>query len=431
MNNVLELRNVGKAFLRYSSEWKRIASWFGANPEPVDTHWAVRNVSFSIARGESVGLIGRNGAGKSTILKLIAGTLRPSEGSVQVHGRIAAILELGMGFNPEFTGRQNAWHAAGLMGFDREQIQSAMPELEAFAEIGEYFDQPTRIYSSGMQMRVAFAVATAFAPDLLLIDEALAVGDLSFQAKCFARIESMRAKGCAMVFVSHSVEEIVKHCARALFIDAGTLRADAASGVVANAYLDHLWGKQRSVLPASAGVFAAFDGAGVEDRFHLRPMYRKEEHRWGGGGARILDYYLESDGQPFPSPINAGSVLRIVIQVAFDEIFARPVFGLLIKTHDGIFLFGTNSVMSGDARFGAVEAGACVSVEFTLPVGLNTGAFLISVGVSSDDGTGELVPLDRRYDSILVKVLHRLPIWGIVDLNASCRLLSEVQHGEA
>ena len=323
-----------------------MAAWFGAAPQPVDAHWALRNATFAVARGESVGLIGRNGAGKSTLLKLIAGTLRPSEGSVNVDGRVAAILELGMGFNAEFTGRQNAMHSAGLMGFDEGVIEAALPSIERFAEIGEYFDQPTRIYSSGMQMRVAFAVATAFAPDLLLIDEALAVGDLSFQAKCFARIEAMRAQGCAMVFVSHSVEEIVKHCGRALFVDAGQLKMDAPSRDVANAYLDHVWGNRRITTSGPAGVPAEFLEEDRADQFASRPYYRKEEHRWGEGGARVVDYHLESDGESFPAPISAGTKLRVVMRVAFDRDVGSPVYGLLVKTLDGIFLYGTNSRMS-------------------------------------------------------------------------------------
>ena len=167
---VLRVDALGKAFRQYRSEWQRVISWFGVSVRPAAEDWVLRGVSFSVAPGEAVGIVGQNGAGKSTLLKLITGTLRPSEGGVQVNGRISAILELGMGFNPEFTGRQNAYHATGLMGFSREAIEKAMPEIEAFAEIGKYFDQPLRTYSSGMQMRVAFSVATAFRPEILIID---------------------------------------------------------------------------------------------------------------------------------------------------------------------------------------------------------------------------------------------------------------------
>ena len=179
--SLLCVQDLGKAFRAYRSEWQRFARWFGIPAKPSEEHWVLRHVNFDIQPGEAIGIIGHNGAGKSTLLKMITGTLQATEGYMQVNGRIAAILELGMGFNHELTGRQNVFHAAGLMGFSVEQIQQTIPDIEAFAEIGEYFDEPVRTYSSGMQMRVAFSVATAFRPEILIIDEILAVGDISFQ----------------------------------------------------------------------------------------------------------------------------------------------------------------------------------------------------------------------------------------------------------
>src|SRR5262245_15413153 len=158
---ILSVENLGKAYRSYGSEWRRMLSWFGAQVKPIEERWVLRHVNFSLQPGEAVGIVGQNGAGKSTLLKLITGTLRPTEGSMRVNGRIAAMLELGMGFHPEFSGRRNAYHTAGLMGFSQDEIEKAMPEIESFAEIGEYFDEPVRTYSSGMQIRVMFAVATA------------------------------------------------------------------------------------------------------------------------------------------------------------------------------------------------------------------------------------------------------------------------------
>jgi len=183
MSNIIEVKNISKSFKDYSSEWSRVFSWFGLSTSAIEEHKVLKHIGFSIATGEAVGIVGQNGAGKSTLLKIITGTLKPSTGTVAIHGRISAILELGMGFHPDLTGRQNVYHSAGLMGFNYEKITSAIDDLENFAEIGEYFDQPVRTYSSGMQMRVAFGVATMYRPEILIVDEALSVGDTYFQHK--------------------------------------------------------------------------------------------------------------------------------------------------------------------------------------------------------------------------------------------------------
>jgi lipopolysaccharide transport system ATP-binding protein len=209
---ILCVDNLGKAYQSYGSEWRRMLSWFGAPVKPVEERWVLRHVNLSIQPGEAVGIVGQNGAGKSILLKLITGTLRPTEGSMRIHGRIAAILELGMSFNPEFTGRRNVYHVAGLMGFSQEEIKKVMPEIESFAEIGAYFDEPVRTYSSGMQVRVMFAVATAWRPEILIVDEALSVGDTYFQHKSFNRIREFQEMGTTLLIVSHDRSSIQTLC---------------------------------------------------------------------------------------------------------------------------------------------------------------------------------------------------------------------------
>ncbi|HDZ9478235.1 TPA: ABC transporter ATP-binding protein, partial [Vibrio cholerae] len=226
MSNVLEVSNVGKSFHEYSSELHRVASWFGFNLKPVVEHQILDGINFSLSSGEAVGIVGRNGAGKSTLLKMITGTLKPTRGNIKVIGRISAILELGMGFHPDLTGRQNAYHSAGLMGFTQQQIDSVINDLEAFAEIGEYFDQPVRTYSSGMQMRVAFAVVTAFRPEILIVDEALSVGDAYFQHKSLNRIREFQKQGTTLLFVSHDKGSIQAVCDRAILLEKGTIIKD-------------------------------------------------------------------------------------------------------------------------------------------------------------------------------------------------------------
>ncbi len=236
MNSVLEVNNISKSFKDYSSELKRIFSWFGFGFKPKEEHHILKNISFSITAGEAVGIVGQNGAGKSTLLKIITGTLKPSEGSIHINGRISAILELGMGFHPDLTGRQNAYHSAGIMGFTQNQIDEMMDDIEAFAEIGEYFDQPVRLYSSGMQVRVAFSIATSYTPEILIIDEALSVGDAYFQHKSIERIRGLQAKGTTLLFVSHDKNAIQSICNRAILLEKGTVTKDGKPEEVMDYY---------------------------------------------------------------------------------------------------------------------------------------------------------------------------------------------------
>ena len=230
--NILEVHQLGKSYRQYKSELRRVLSWFGFNFSPVAENWVLKDISFSIRPGEAIGIVGQNGAGKSTLLKLITGTQFPSTGYVKVNGRIAAILELGMGFNQDLSGRQNVLHTAGLMGFSREAILERMPDIEEFAEIGTYFDEPVRTYSSGMQMRVAFAVATAFRPDILIVDEALSVGDVYFQHKSFNRIREFQKEGTTLLLVSHDHNSIRTVCNRAVLLEKGRLLKEGEPGEV-------------------------------------------------------------------------------------------------------------------------------------------------------------------------------------------------------
>lgn len=429
---ILDVRGVGKSYRAYKSFWHRIFRWLGSSKIRHTDHWVIRDASFSVDRGESVGILGRNGAGKSTLLKIVAGTLSPTEGAVQCVGRISAILELGMGFNAELTARQNVIHACGLMGYARQEILEALPAIQAFADIGDYFDQPIRTFSSGMQMRVAFAAATAFRPDILIVDEALSVGDAFFQAKCFERINELRKSGTALLYVSHSAGDIARNCDRALFIKDGRLALDGHVRDVSNAYLDDLFGKKKTLtVPASTPNETPEEllTAGTEDLFHARPYYRREEYRWGLGGAVITDYVIELDGKAFPSRASTHQVLRISYKVIFQRDVDQPVFGLLVKTIDGLYLYGTNSLLADQVtRTMPARDGESRVACFDLPLMLNAGTYLISVGISELQENQEIAPLDRRYDSILLVVENGDPGTGILDLRARVLIRQPVEN---
>ncbi|PPU77907.1 ABC transporter ATP-binding protein [Xanthomonas cucurbitae] len=424
MSPVLMVEGLGKSYRVWGSEWLRAASWLGVKVKPREEHWVLRDVGFSVAPGESIGIMGRNGAGKSTLLKLITGTSQPTEGRIVRYGRIAAILELGMGFNPDLSGRENAKHSAGLMGYTLEQIDEVLPEIQEFAEIGEYFDEPVRTYSSGMQVRVAFAVATAFRPDILIVDEALSVGDAYFQAKCFKRIQSYKDEGMTLILVSHAVGDVVKHCDRAILIKDGSVHADGPSREVSNLYLDELFGKKPASLQAQADDAPGQMQAGNEDIFHTRPNYNAGEHRWGQGGARILDYVVVSGGEEFPARVESGTRTAFYVKIAFDQDFDSVVPGFLIKTLEGLFLYGTNSFLSSGGRAGiSVKAGQVIVCKFNMPLDLNEANYLVSLGISSGDPLVELTPLDRRYDAILLNVARGMQFWGMMDLKADFEIV--------
>lgn len=426
MTALLTLDGVGKAYAHYASEWRRVAHLLGAPLAPVDRHWVLQDVSLSLAAGESLGVVGRNGAGKSTLLKMIAGTVQPSVGSLRWHGqpRVAAILELGLGFLPDFTGRENARHTAELMGIPRVTVDQLLPEIEAFADIGDYFDEPVRTYSTGMQTRVAFATVTALRPDLLIVDEALSVGDAHFQAKCFERIARYRREGMALILVTHAVADVVAHCDRAVLLSGGRVRADADPAAVTNLYYDELFSRSvpRSAaqLPAEPADDGSHFGAGAEPLFATRPGYRREEHRWGDGGAEILDYHIASGGRAYPPEIDSGEEVEFAFKVRFDADFRHVVPGLLLKTLDGQFVFGSNPHVAagGVAPPIAVSAGEVHIFRFRLPLRVNAGDYLLSFGVADGAPEQTQTPLERRYDAVIIHVARRVPFWGLVDLGA-------------
>lgn len=322
--SLMSIDNLGKAYRTYSSEWLRIGRWFGLPTKPSEESWVLRHIRFDIQHGESVGIIGQNGAGKSTLLKMITGVLQPTEGTVQINGRIAAILELGMGFNPELTGRQNVFHAAGLMGFSTEQINQALPEIEAFTEIGEYFDEPIRTYSSGMQMRVAFAVVTAYRPDILIIDEALSVGDTYFQHKSFSRIKEFQDQGTTLLIVSHDPGSIKLLCDRTILLD---------NGVVAKE------GKPEEVLDYYNALIAQKENTKIVQK----KVGDRVATTSGTGEVTFSDIKLyNADGEQV-KVVRVGEAVELHFTVVANQSVDSLVLGCGITDRLGQMMFGTNT----------------------------------------------------------------------------------------
>ncbi|WP_199100153.1 ABC transporter ATP-binding protein [Dyella sp. ASV21] len=364
--NVLVLEGVGKSFREYPSQILRFATWAGISVRNVQEHWVLRNISFRLGRGEAVGIVGQNGAGKSTLLKLITGTLRQTTGSLTVNGRISAILELGMGFNPDLTGRQNVMHTAGLMGFSQADIERAIPDIEAFAEIGEYFDEPVRTYSSGMQMRVAFSVATAFRPEVLIVDEALSVGDAYFQHKSMGRIREFRRQGTTLLIVSHDRTAIQALCDRAILLDKGEMRMD---------------GDPHTVMDYYNAMIAERENTAISS---VKLESGKVQTTSGTGEAVVEKVGIyNAAGEPVEF-INVGEPAELRIQVKAHTDIPRLVLGYLIKDRLGQDVFGTNTHHTGQA-LEQVRAGQVINYSIRFSTNMGAGAYSVSTALVSTD----------------------------------------------
>lgn len=389
-----------------------------------DELWALKDVTFEVKKGETLGIIGPNGSGKSTLLQMICGTITPTQGYIETQGRVAALLELGSGFNPEFTGRENVYLNSAILGLSNEEISEKFDEIVSFADIGEFIDQPVKTYSSGMMVRLAFAVQSQVDPDILIVDEALAVGDAKFQAKCFERLSQLKDKGTSILLVTHSSEQIVTHCSKALLLDKGVQIETGEPKFVVNRYHDLLFGKSRDTKTAISDDLHAYTVKSYsepklsvsEDIFYTRICYNPHEYRWGDGAASILDFYLSTDSIYYPTSVKTGERIRLSITAKFHSNFHRPIFGVTIKTKEGITIYGANSETLDCVQFQDLgQAGSVVRVDVEFYCRLGPGDYFISVGIATRVGE-EITPHDRRYDSIHFQVKPITKMFGLADL---------------
>lgn len=364
--SLMQVSGIGKAYRNYRSEWQRFARWFGMKTVPAEEVWVLKNVNFTIEAGQAIGIVGQNGAGKSTLLKMITGTLQPTEGRIKVNGRIAAILELGMGFNPELTGRQNAYHAAGLMGYSAEQIRKVMPNIFEFAEIGHYFDEAVRTYSSGMQMRVAFAVATAFRPEILIVDEALSVGDAYFQHKSFNRIKEFQEQGTTLLIVSHDRASIQVLCDRAILLEKGTVIKDGAPEEVMDFYNALIAEKENSTV-------------------QIKQMADGRTQTVSGTGEITVEEIaiLNAAGAPIEY-VDVGQPVTLRIVARAHQDVERLVLGYGIKDRLGQVMYGTNTHLK-DQALDNVKAGECVEFKVAFGMNLGPGSYSVQTALCSTD----------------------------------------------
>jgi lipopolysaccharide transport system ATP-binding protein len=381
--------------------------------------WALRDISCEVNKGETVGIIGRNGSGKSTLLQIICGTLNPSSGTAVARGRVSALLELGSGFNPEFTGRENVFLNAAVLGLTKEEINSRFDEIMEFAGIGDFIDQPVKTYSSGMLVRLAFSVAVSVDPEILVVDEALSVGDELFQRKCFSRIEKIRAGGSTILFVSHSGAQVIELCDRAILLDAGEVIFSGQPRAAVALYQkllyaphdkkDDLRSRILSLSEQGTGV-----GSGEGAPFDDSVVFAEEDYdpslvpsstiEFESHGPRIeLPYILSLDGRKVNGLIR-GRKYRYCYRVFFERSAAGVRFGMSIKSTTGLSLAGAQSAHDLSSAIGNVAQGDIVDVEFTFVCNFNPGVFFMNAGVFGLQDGQEMV-LHRRADIIAFRVL--------------------------
>ena len=364
---ILRVLGVSKAYNTYTSEWDRVLGWFGLRGKPKSSSVVLEDISFDVAAGEAVGIIGQNGSGKSTLLKIITGTLSPTTGAVTRHGRIAALLELGLGFNGDFTGRENAANYLRMIGLSGAQVNGLIPMVESFAEIGDYFDQPVRTYSSGMQMRVAFAAATASRPDVLIVDEALAVGDSYFIHKCMARIREFCSLGTTLLFVSHSPDSVRQLCDRGILLDKGKLLKDGPPDEVVDYYNALIAAKENGLLT-------------IEQRRNKEGwLYSKS----GGGEASMQSIELV-DAQT-GAPVKLAALrqrLRIRASVCAHRYLPVLVIGYIIRDVLGHVVWGTNTWHTKQALHDVVSD-STLEVDCTFECRLGPGSYSLTYALAA------------------------------------------------
>ncbi len=393
---MLLVQNVSKVYRLYKRPFDRIRELNPLRHKPLHTDfWALRDISFSVDRGEVVSLVGPNGCGKSTLLQVISGILQPTTGRVVTRGRVAALLELGAGFNPEFSGRENVFINGEIMGISRAEMQRNLPLIEAFAEIGEFIHRPVKEYSSGMYVRLAFSTAIHVNPDVLIVDEALAVGDAAFANRCIRKFEELREKKITVLFVSHDLGLVKQLSNRAIFLLNGRMEAE---------------GEPKHVIDKYIGVVLERQKAYEQRDKRIHPA---ATNRHGDGSSEILDVtLLGENGRPC-GIVSSGEQVTIRVRTAFRLRRVEPMVGILIRNRIGMEIYGTNTRIE-QVDLGAFEPGEELDIDFQFECWLTPQQYTITVATQYSDGSSH----DWLDDVISFEVLSRRQAAGVTDLRA-------------
>jgi teichoic acid transport system ATP-binding protein len=450
----IRVRDVSKLYKLYDKNSDRFKEALGLTRKKLyHEHYALHHINFDVKRGETVGIIGTNGAGKSTILKIITGVLTPTDGEVEIHGRISALLELGAGFNQEYTGMENIYLNGTMMGLSREQVEEKIPEILSFADIGDFINQPVKTYSSGMFVRLAFAVAINIDPDILIVDEALSVGDIFFQAKCYNKFDEFKREGKTILLVSHDLSSVAKYCDRVILFNKGEKLTEGAPKEMINLYkkiltgtdrerdeIDRKYGKtpaaesvsekkQDSAVRSSSGEIPDSDsyeehsirtndtyGSDWKKHFEINPNLNE----YGNRHAEICDFAVMDENGMLTNAIIKGSHFCMKTKVHFNETVKNPIFTYTFKTVRGLDVTGTNTMFENKI-IPVAKKGENFVVTYDQNMDLQGGEYLLSMSCTGYVN-GSLVAYHRCYDLISVIVISDKDTVGFYDMNSKVEI---------
>ncbi|MBR5578172.1 MAG: ABC transporter ATP-binding protein [Lachnospiraceae bacterium] len=406
-------RQITKMYKLYQKPQDRLKEAFGLSSKKLyKENYALKGIDLTIKQGETVGIIGTNGSGKSTILKIITGVLNPTSGSLTVNGRISALLELGAGFNMEYNGIENIYLNGTMMGFSQKEIDEKLEDILAFADIGDYVYQPCKTYSSGMFVRLAFAVAINIEPEILIVDEALSVGDVFFQAKCYHKFEEFKKMGKTILFVSHDLSSIAKYCDRVILLNKGTLLGEGRPKEMIDTYKRVLVGQysEDSGTEEEGQTSKKTEAAGINEK----------ALEYGTKAGEILEFTLSDEKGIKTNAIIKGEIFRLQMTVKFHEKVQAPIFAFTIKDKQGTELTGTNTMVE-KAFLSSVEKGEVKRITFTQKVDLQGGEYLISLGVTGYE-EDKFQVYHRLYDVLNLTVVSEKNTVGYYDCNSKIEI---------
>lgn len=403
----ISLKNVSKCFKRYAQPVDRLKELLLPNKSRAQEFWALRDINLEVAKGATLGIIGQNGSGKSTLLQIIAGTLQPTTGEVHVSGRISALLELGSGFNPEFTGRQNVFFNGRILGLSREEIAAKFDDIAAFADIGDFIDQPVKTYSSGMVVRLAFAVIANTEPSILIVDEALAVGDARFQARCMKRIRQMKEQGVTILFVSHDSSSIKMLCNMAVLMNHGKMLEVGKPKEVVDHYI--------ALLSSDKTENAVEEANSIQDHEDFVQVNQDtSKHRHGNKLALIKHVRIVDLEKKEITKIETGETFQIEIVLQARAELSDWIAGISIRNLMGLVMYGTNTLLAG-MELPKLGIDQELKICFQVPCHLNKGVYTVTVGVHSEDG----LSYDWIDELVIFEVNNSYVCDGLIDLRST------------